>query len=122
VVKVGAQMVVVRGAADAEGKELQVGGLQEVGRAAEATGFSPDTRMRRSLRADTEEAETLGEAVEMREVLVAAMAELLVKGVAEQRGAVAKAAAVDSEVRAAEVEPAVLLVDEMCFGAASSSP
>jgi hypothetical protein len=31
VVKVGAQMVVVRVVADEEGKELQVGGLQGVG-------------------------------------------------------------------------------------------
>jgi hypothetical protein len=58
--------------------------------------------MRQSLRADTEAVEKLGEAVETWEVSAAAVAELLVTGVAEQRVVVAKAAAVDSGVRAAD--------------------
>ena len=100
--KVGVDTVVVRGAADAAGKELQVEDLQGVGRAVVAMGSWPDTRMRQSLRADTEAVEKLGEAVETWEVSAAAVAELLVTGVAEQRVVVAKAAAVDLGARAAD--------------------
>jgi ABC-type Mn2+/Zn2+ transport system ATPase subunit len=56
--------------------------------------------MRQRRRADTEAVEKLGEAVETWEVSAAAVAELLVTGMEEQRVVVAKAAAVDSEATA----------------------